>query len=114
MSVRPWKDRLQDLLDAIHEIQEFARGMDFAAFRTDARTIKAVELDFIVIGEAATHVPDDVQQAHPEVPWAVMKAMRNRLVHVYFSVDPQIVWDTIHNDLPPLIEPLRKLLGDQA
>ncbi|MCZ6874632.1 MAG: DUF86 domain-containing protein, partial [bacterium] len=45
----------------------------------DAKTIKAVQLDFIVIGEAASHIPDDVQAAHPEVPWHLMRAMRNRL-----------------------------------
>ncbi len=84
--------------------------MTFDTFQGDAKTIKAVQLDFIVIGEAASHIPDDVQAARPEVPWHLMRAMRNRLVHVYFSVEPKIVWDTIHHDLPPLIEPLKQLL----
>ena len=110
MSLRPWQERVEDILDAVAEVQSFTQGMDFDGFRDDRRTIKAVALDFIVIGEAAGHVPESVAQAHPEIPWAVMRGMRNRLVHAYFSIDPRIVWDTLRNDLPPLVEPLRKLL----
>ena len=113
MSSRAWTERVQDILDAIVEIQAFTLGTDFDAFRGDIKTIKAVELDFVVIGEAASHIPDDVQTAHPEVPWHLMRAMRNRLVHVYFSVDPKIVWETLKNDLPPLLEPLRRLVREQ-
>ena len=110
MSPRSWKQRIDDILEAIAETQAFVQEMTFEQFRDDPKTIKAVALDFIVIGEAAGNVPEDVVAAHPEIPWSVMKAMRNQLVHLYFSVDPQIVWDTIQNDLPPLLEPLRKLL----
>ncbi len=110
MSARSWTDRVRDILEAITEIQGFVRGVDQTAFTTDIKTIRAVELNFIVIGEAATNIPDDVQQAHPEIPWAQMKAMRNRLVHAYFSVDPTVVWDTIGNDLPPLVGSLQRLL----
>ncbi len=112
MSVRDWSDRIWDILDAIHEIGIFTQGMSQAAFLKDAKTLRAVELEFIVIGEAVSRVPDDVQEAHPEVPWSLMCAMRNRLVHVYFEVDPRLVWDTIQNDLPPLVEPLKALIKD--
>lgn len=110
MSPRRWSERVRDILDAIAEIQAFIKGMDFAAFETDIKTMKAVELNFIVIGEAASHIPDSVQAGHPEIPWSSMRAMRNRLVHVYFSVDPSIVWDTIQNDILPLVPPLNALL----
>ena len=111
MSPRAWIDRVQDILEAIAEIQAFVAGMDFEAFRNDAKTIKAVELNLILIGEAAGRVPESVQEDHSAVPWHLMRAMRNRLVHVYFSVDPQIVWDTIRNDLPPLVEALQRTLS---
>ena len=84
--------------------------MDFDSFSQDARTQKAVELDLIVIGEAATHIPDDVEQEHPQIPWSLMRAMRNRLVHVYFAVDERLLWDTIQNDLPGLLSSLQSLL----
>lgn len=110
MSLRDWKDRVQDILDAIREIRSFTTGMDFQAFANDAKTLKAVELDFIVIGEAANQIPDEVVIDNPQVPWQLMRAMRNRLVHVYFSVSAQLLWDTIQNDLPALVSPLEILL----
>ncbi len=110
MSLRDWKDRVQDILDAIAEIRAFTHEMDFQAFANDAKTLKAVELDFIVIGEAANQIPDEVEGGNPQVPWLLMRAMRNRLVHVYFSVSAQLLWDTIQNDLPSLVPPLEALL----
>jgi uncharacterized protein with HEPN domain len=109
MSPRDWKDFIQDSLDAIQEIFSFTAGMNFEAFRSDLKTIRAVELNFIIIGEAVNAIPDDVQEAYPEIPWHFMRAMRNRLVHVYFEVDARLVWDTIKNDLPPLFTALEKL-----
>ena len=111
MSSRKWQRRIEDILDAIAEIQSFSAGMTVAQFKTDAKTLKAVAADLIIIGEAANHIPDDVQEAHEDVPWVLMRAMRNRVVHVYFDVDPDILWDTVHNDLPKLIAPLKGLLG---
>ncbi len=88
MSPRKWPRRLEDILDAISEIRSFVAGMPYDQFRSDAKTLKAVEADLMIIGEAAGHIPDDVQQANPEVPWHLMRAMRNRIVHVYFDIDP--------------------------
>jgi uncharacterized protein with HEPN domain len=110
MSLRTWTGRVHDILDAAAEIQEFTQGVDFEFFKDDIKTIRAVELDFIIIGEATNQIPDEVQEAHPEVPWHLMRAMRNRLVHVYFSVDPRLLWDTIQNDLPELVKSLEALL----
>jgi uncharacterized protein with HEPN domain len=107
---RDWKGRVQDILDAIAEIQSFTRGMDYETFSKDAKTVKAVELDLIVIGEAANQIPDNMEENFPKIPWASMRAMRNRLVHVYFSVDTHLLWDTVQNDLPPLIPLLEKVL----
>jgi uncharacterized protein with HEPN domain len=111
VSSRKWQRRIEDILDAIAEIQSFSAGMTVEQFKTDAKTLKAVAADLMIIGEAANHIPDDVQDAHNEVPWVLMRAMRNRMVHVYFDVDPDILWDTVHNDLPKLIDPLKRLLG---
>jgi uncharacterized protein with HEPN domain len=110
MSPRNWRERVQDILDAIAEIDSFTRGMDFESFSGDTKTLKAVELNLIVIGEAANGIPGEVEEQHPQIPWPLMRAMRNRLVHVYFSVDERLLWDTIQNDLPPLIAPLQSLL----
>ncbi len=109
MSSREWRHRIEDILDAIAEIQSFVAT--FEQFRSDAKTLKAVAADLMIIGEAANHVPTEVQETHTDVPWLVMRAMRNRVVHVYFDIDPGILWDTVQADLPKLVDPLKKLLG---
>jgi uncharacterized protein with HEPN domain len=111
MSPRKWQARIQDIIEAIREIQAFTREMDFAAFAEDAKTIRAVELNFIIIGEAANDIPNEVEEARQEIPWYYMRAMRNRLVHVYFDVDPMLVWDTIQSDLPKLLPILENLIS---
>ena len=110
MSSRDWLHRIEAILGAISEIQTFASGATLEQFRTDAKTLKAVAADLMIIGEAANHVPEDVQESHPDVPWSVMRAMRNRIVHAYFDIDPDILWDTVQHDLPKLVEPLNRLL----
>jgi uncharacterized protein with HEPN domain len=111
MSVRSWQERARDILDAVGEIDRFISGMGREEFLADAKTLKAVVADLTIIGEAARHIPDAMLQAHPEVPWALMRGMRNRIVHGYYQVDPLIVWDTCQNDLPALVEPLQRLLS---
>ncbi|OGC81536.1 MAG: hypothetical protein A2V81_03895 [Candidatus Abawacabacteria bacterium RBG_16_42_10] len=110
MSPRGWQDCIRDILDAIAEIQKFTRGMDFESFREDDKAIRAVEMNFIIIGEAANQIPEEIEEKYTTIPWTLMRAMRNRIVHVYFKVDEKLMWDTIQNDLPPLIPELEKLL----
>lgn len=81
------------------------------SFANDAKTLKAVLADFTIIGEAARQVPDHVCEAHPHVAWRQMRDMRNIVVHVYFAVEPNIVWDTIHRDLPVLESQLLAILA---
>lgn len=65
-----------------------------------------------VLGEAAGSVSPEVQEAHPYVPWKAMKELRNRLIHGYFNVNLDIVWDTLRSDLPRLIPSLERALRD--
>jgi uncharacterized protein with HEPN domain len=112
VSPRRWKARVEDILAAIDEIHSFVEGMGFDEFRDERKTLRAVVADFIIVGEAAANMPDEVVSSHPEVPWPVLRGMRNALVHAYFDVDPRIVWDTIQQDLPSLIDPLRSMLEE--
>jgi uncharacterized protein with HEPN domain len=102
---REWRIRIEDILGAIDLIHEYTQGMDRPAFGADRRTVDAVVRNLIIIGEAATHVPDDVATAHPEIPWARMRGMRNLAVHEYFGVDEDVLWDTVTVNLP-VLEPL--------
>jgi len=110
VSPRGWQDRIRDILDAIAEIQQFTHGMDYETFKEDDKSIRAVEMNFIIIGEAANQIPEEVEEKYTAIPWILMRAMRNRIVHVYFKVDEKLMWDTIQTDLPPLIPELEKLL----
>lgn len=110
MSAREWPDRVRDIIDAIAEIQFFTKGMTLDSFRADTKTIKAVELNFIIIGEASSAIPDEIRAANPAVPWQLMRSMRNRMVHIYFHIDPAILWKTIQDDLPLLLPHLENLL----
>lgn len=88
----------------------FTRDMNYETFRNDEKSIRAVEMNFIIIGEAANQIPEEIEEKYPAIPWALMRAMRNRIVHVYFNVDEKLMWDTVQNDLPPLVSELKKLL----
>jgi uncharacterized protein with HEPN domain len=110
MSTRPWQQRVQDMLDAIGEIEQFCAGMTFDQFAADQKTLKAVSADFAILGEAAAYVPAEVTGARSDIPWSFMRAMRNRVVHGYFAVDPKVVWDTIRHELPPLRAQLEDLI----
>lgn len=107
---RDWKSRVEDIVREIDEIEAFVQGMDRFAFATDARTLRAVLANFTIIGEATGHVPPEVRERAPQVAWRQMRDMRNIIVHVYFAVEPSIVWDTIKDDLPTLKDQLTALL----
>ncbi len=68
-SPRGWQERIQDILDAWIEIQEFVTNIGFTEFQNDLKTLRAVELDLIIIGEAANAIPEEVQKAYPEIAW---------------------------------------------
>jgi uncharacterized protein with HEPN domain len=108
---REWRLRVEDILDAATRAQRYVADMDLGAFAADERTLDAVSRCFGIVGEAATHVPKEIVAAHPEIPWADMRAMRNIVVHEYFGVTTETLWKTAREDLPTVIEPLRKLLS---
>ena len=114
MSPRFWEDRLRDTLEAVEEISEFTSGMDEGELAADAKTLKAVLATFAIIGEATTHLPEEITNRYPDVPWRAMRAMRNFVIHAYFSAEPAIVWETIRNDLPDLAARLRAILDAEA
>ena len=110
MPSRDWQIRITDILQAIEEIVELTRGVTDVEFAQDIRTVKAVLYNFAVIGEAARHVPEAVKAQWPQVPWREMSDMRNVVIHEYFGVDLEILWETIHQELPPLLPRLQEML----
>ena len=98
------------MLEAVQLIGSYVGGMEKSDFIADRRTQQAVVLNLITIGEAATRVAReyvDFTATHPEIPWAQMRGMRNRMAHGYFEIDLNIVWDTVQSSLPDLEAVLR-------
>jgi uncharacterized protein with HEPN domain len=93
---------LQDILDAIGQIKDFTAGMNFEAFRADAKTIAAVERKLLVISEAAIRLGDEAEALCPGLPWRDIRGIGNWLRHQYDAVDAEAVWQTVIDDLPPL------------
>jgi uncharacterized protein with HEPN domain len=108
---REWRLRIEDILDAAARIARYVEGQDLAMFVDHDLTLDAVSRCFGIIGEAARHIPNEVVAAHPEIPWAEMRAMRNVVVHEYFGVTNETLWKTAREDLPAILEPLRNLLS---
>lgn len=111
MPPRDWRLRVEDILGAADRIARYVQGMDLAAFEADELVLDAVSRCFGIIGEAAKKIPENVVAAHPEIPWAEMRAMRNIVVHEYFGVTNETLWKTAVDDLPPLVASLRKLIA---
>jgi uncharacterized protein with HEPN domain len=107
-------DYLNDILDSIADIQEFTAGLTGEDFFNDKKTIKAVVRSLEVIGEAASRLPEKIREMHPETPWREIIAMRNRLIHEYFGVDLDIVWQTIEEDLPPLNVTVKRMIKEMS
>jgi uncharacterized protein with HEPN domain len=108
---RGCKLRIEDILQAISAIDEFTRGMTFEEFSADRKTIDAVMHNIMVIGEAAKNVPEEITHRYDGIPWDKMRAIRNVVVHVYFGIRKEILWETIRHDLPPLVPMLQECLA---
>lgn len=91
---------LEDILTAINRISEYLDGYNFNDFKKEYKTVDAVIRNFEVIGEAAKNLPKDIKEKYPEVPWAEMYLLRNKVSHEYFGIDYEIIWDVAINHLP--------------
>ncbi len=106
--------RIADILEAIGKIHRYVSDMSFEKFRSDEKTVDAVVRNFEIIGEAARCVPEELTEKYPDIPWKEMRDIRNVIVHEYFGISLEILWETIQTDLPPLPDMLKKLLTDES
>jgi uncharacterized protein with HEPN domain len=107
--VRDARERLHDILDAIAHIERYAaRGRE--AFEADELLQNWFVRHLQIIGEAARLLPQEVYARSPEIPWSQIIGMRHILVHNYFGIDTQVVWDAVERDLPSLKEKITTLL----
>ncbi len=102
--------RLQHMLDAARESCAFARDRARAELDGDRMLVLSLVKDIEIVGEAASQVSQATRDKLPHVPWADIVGMRNRLVHAYFDINLDILWQTVQQDLPPLIAVLEGIL----
>ena len=109
--MRPETLYLTDILEAADAIARFLDGVEKQDFLNDELRQSAVLQKLIVIGEAASRLPDSFQAQHPEVDWRDIVGFRNFAVHEYFSINWEIVWLTATQDVPPLREQVASMLA---
>jgi uncharacterized protein with HEPN domain len=97
------------MLDIIGKIGQYTSGMSYQEFLQDSRTQDAVVRNLEVLGEAARRIPPDIQEGYPEIPWAQIVGLRNRLIHGYFLVDYGILREIVQNELSPLRRRLERI-----
>lgn len=102
---------LEDILEALDDIRSFTEGGK-GVFETSREKQYAVLRCFEIIGEAAKSVSDSLKAQYPDVPWKQMAGMRDKLMHEYFGVSLERVWDAAERDLPPLREQIEQILCD--
>lgn len=105
---------LDELIEAAENALRFAAGRGREEFQPGQLVFEAVVRQIEIIGEAATHLPEEIRAQAPAVPWANLIGMRNRLIHGYFAIDPDIVWSVVHDKLPALIPEIKKLTESLA
>jgi len=114
MSSKRWRFFVEDILKAIEDIHSFVGDDSFEDFSHNDLLLAAVERKFMIIGEAARHIPSHIKDSYPLVPWRKMADMRNIVAHLYWGVNQRTLWDTVQHDLPPLIPLLQKILKETS
>ena len=115
---RSWRLYIQDMIEFGEKVLSYTDGLDQEAFIAETLVYDAALRNLELIGEAATHIPAEVREAHPEIQWRRVIATRNRLAHGYSGIDDDIIWDIIQTGVPKLLPALQNLLnttsGDAA
>lgn len=103
---REWRFYLNDMTDFASKVLSYTEGMEQDQFVESALTYDATLRNLELIGEAATHIPDEIRGSHPEIPWRMIIATRNRLIHGYLGIDNDTLWSIIRDDIPELLSKL--------
>ena len=103
---------LEDILDCIGKIEEYSKGISYTEFKKDQMRIDAVIRNLEIIGEAVKKLPDDFRKGYPDVEWAKIAGLRDILIHEYFGVNLEIIWDVVSNKIPDLKKNVKKMMQD--
>lgn len=102
MSKREWSLLVEDIIESIVRIQQYTHGVSADGFFTNQMTIDAVVRNLEIIGEAANHIPEEIRERFPNIPWQNIIGLRHRVIHEYFGVDTKIIWYIVEHELEEL------------
>jgi len=111
---REWCFYLSDMIGFAEKVLSYADGFNQQRFIESGLTYDATVRNLELIGEAATHIPETVRQNNPQIPWRMIIATRNRLIHGYLGIDDDTLWSIIQTDIPALLPQLRQLQKHNA
>ena len=111
---REWRFYIDDMIVFAEKVIAYTDGLDQEDFITSGLNYDATLRNLELIGEAATHVPETVRAANPQIPWRLVIATRNRLIHGYLGIDNDTLWSIIRSDVPALLPNLLELRSQSA
>jgi uncharacterized protein with HEPN domain len=106
---REWRFYVDDMISFAQKVMAYSDSLDLAQFVSSGLNYDATIRNLELIGESATHIPDEVRAAHPQIPWRLVIATRNRLIHGYLGIDNDTLWSIIKSDIPALLPNLISL-----
>lgn len=113
-TAREWRFYIDDMIAFSERVVAYTAGLDQDRFAASGLIYDATVRNLELIGEAATHIPDAVRRLHPQVPWRLVIATRNRLIHGYLGIDNDTLWSIVVTDIPVLIVSLRAVKSASA
>ena len=107
---RHWRLYVQDMIEFSEKVLSYTDGFDQDTFVSDGVIYDATLRNIELIGEAATHVPDEIREENTHIPWRMIVGTRNRVAHAYLGLDDDVIWSIIQGDVPDLLPKLRGIL----
>jgi len=106
---REWRFYLDDMIGFAEKVITYTEGFDLDGFIASGLNFDATVRNLELIGEASTNIPDEVRKQYPQIPWRMVVATRNKLIHGYLGIDNDTLWSIIQSDVPALLEQLRQM-----
>jgi len=110
--MRDYRLYLDDIFEATRKIERYIKGLTFAKLKSNDLAIDAVVRNLGIIGEAAKNIPTNIKEKYSDIEWRKIAGLRDILIHEYFGVDLDVLWDIIKNKVPALRKQVARILRD--